>query len=454
MSALAPAPVPVTAPTPAPVRRAAPVRAESQPASFAEVLDDTAPAETVPPVRSVKPAKSAETPETTPIIDDATQSDEPRITDVTAAPPAIVQPVLPVTLAPTADAPAPAPAEAVDATRTDTTASPPLPVDSPDAAAPLETVAPTPSPAVIAFAASTQPAPPAPPTAPAVPLAAVPAPATATPREDATADTPDFDNAPVPAAPDAPPAPRLRDIIERAAPRSAASAQPQSTPAQAGSTATDIASVASGPGPQPTTTEPPATQSRPSADTPALRAITADAAEPPQTTTSAPTADVRANETTATAPILSTLSQGAIHATAQIAAQIVKKLEGRSTRFEMALTPDDLGRVDVSLDIDADGQLSARLAFDNPLAAADLRGRVDELRRQLTDAGFTVADDALSFDQRDASAGNNGFDRGNDRQSARAFGAASRLSLDAEASLIPPRWMSLTLTPERVDMKV
>ncbi|AQR63530.1 flagellar hook-length control protein FliK [Brevundimonas sp. LM2] len=121
----------------------------------------------------------------------------------------------------------------------------------------------------------------------------------------------------------------------------------------------------------------------------------------------------------------------------------------------MALTPDDLGRVDVSLDIDADGQLSARLAFDNPLAAADLKGRVEELRRQLTDAGFTVADDALSFDQREPSAGHGGaFDRGSDRQSARAFGAASRLTRDADIALNPPHWISLTLTPERVDLKV
>ncbi|MBU1346313.1 MAG: flagellar hook-length control protein FliK [Alphaproteobacteria bacterium] len=152
---------------------------------------------------------------------------------------------------------------------------------------------------------------------------------------------------------------------------------------------------------------------------------------------------------------LSTTSQASINATAQIAAQIVKKLEGRSTRFEIALTPDDLGRVDVSLDIDADGQLAARLAFDNPAAAADLRARVDDLRRQLQEAGFTVADDALSFAERDASAGQGGaFDRRPDSRNARAFGAASRLSADADAAAATGRWIPLTLTPDRVDMKV
>ncbi|WP_426039086.1 flagellar hook-length control protein FliK [Brevundimonas sp. DC300-4] len=154
---------------------------------------------------------------------------------------------------------------------------------------------------------------------------------------------------------------------------------------------------------------------------------------------------------------LSTLSRATIETTAQIAAQIVRKLEGRSTRFEMALTPEGLGQVDVSLDIDADGKLIARMAFDNPLAATELRGRADELRRQLQDAGFTVADDALSFAERDASAGQQGgsaFDRRPDPRNARAFGAASRLEADADRLLTPGRWIPLTLTPDRVDMKV
>lgn len=154
---------------------------------------------------------------------------------------------------------------------------------------------------------------------------------------------------------------------------------------------------------------------------------------------------------------LSTLSRATIETTAQIAAQIVRRLEGRSTRFEMALTPEGLGQVDVSLDIDADGKLIARMAFDNPLAATELRGRADELRRQLQDAGFTVADDALSFAERDASAGQQGgsaFDRRPDPRNARAFGAASRLEADADRLLTPGRWIPLTLTPDRVDMKV
>lgn len=176
---------------------------------------------------------------------------------------------------------------------------------------------------------------------------------------------------------------------------------------------------------------------------------------PPAETASAAPAVHTARE--AAAP---TLSRAAIDATAQIAAQILKKLDGRATRFEMALTPDELGRVDIKLDIDAEGRLSARLAFDNPAAAADLRGRADDLRRELQQAGFHVADDAFEFAERDS--GSSAFDRGpsdpgqdaRDSQ-ARAFARASRITAEADARLQPPQgWVSLSLTPSGVDLKV
>ena len=149
----------------------------------------------------------------------------------------------------------------------------------------------------------------------------------------------------------------------------------------------------------------------------------------------------------------SQLSRATIEATAQIAAQILRRLEGRSTRFEMALTPDELGRVDVKLDIDSEGRLNARLAFDNPAAATDLRGRADELRRQLEDAGFHLAADAFEFAERDS--GSSAFDRGQDARngSSRAFAAASRLNTEIDVAQ-PPVWLALSLSPSGVDMKV
>ncbi|QYF88254.1 flagellar hook-length control protein FliK [Brevundimonas sp. PAMC22021] len=154
---------------------------------------------------------------------------------------------------------------------------------------------------------------------------------------------------------------------------------------------------------------------------------------------------------------MSTLSQTTIETATRIAAQIAARLEGRSTRFDMVLTPEDLGRVEVSLEIDETGQLAARLAFDNPAAATDLRGRADELRRQLQDAGFQVAGDGLDFSHReDARGGENGgglFDR---RGRSSLFSGASRLAAEADIAAAPPpgAWINLSLARERVDLKV
>lgn len=135
---------------------------------------------------------------------------------------------------------------------------------------------------------------------------------------------------------------------------------------------------------------------------------------------------------------------------ADLSAQIVKRLEGRSTRFEMALTPEDLGRVDVSLEVGEDGSLTARLAFDTPAAAAELRAQADQLRRQLEQAGFQLARDALEFSQRDGSSQRqDGFER----RSGRAFAAARDLADRVEAA---PIHLTLSLDParDRVDVKV
>lgn len=151
----------------------------------------------------------------------------------------------------------------------------------------------------------------------------------------------------------------------------------------------------------------------------------------------------------------SQLSRATVETTAHLAAQILKKLEGRSTRFDMALSPEGLGRVDVSLEIDSDGRLAARLAFDNPAAATDMRARADELRRQLQDAGFQLTQDSLEFSERNPSSGFGGggaFERAPDR---RAFAGAARLAAEADAALPSPgAWASLSMTPDRVDMKV
>lgn len=261
--------------------------------------------------------------------------------------------------------------------------------------------------------------------------------------EDAPAQAPS--PAPAHASP-----PALRALAER-------TSKPLDQAAQTDASAKSVEAKPTG-----SSTPPPsgaATQAdKPTTPAAAAAAAPAAALDPgPAPAEAGPAGDPVADRTEAAAPTrdhsLSTLSRAAIDATAQIAAQIQRKLEGRSTRFEIALRPDELGRVDVKLDIDAEGRLAARLAFDNPAAATDLRGRADELRRQLEAAGFHLAEDAFEFAERDS--GSSAFDRGQDSRQGqnRAFAAAARLNADIDIAQ-PPQWLALSLSPSGVDMKV
>ena len=460
---------------------AAPKRGAATPdADFAAILDESAPPEA--PARTPAASASKRDAEAAPAEDAVVEVAPKTVADaapvkndliVAAADPLIVAaaPVIveadtteaaPTAVAPAAEtpppsddlvpptptAPAPTPGEqprtpigAMPAVEADATASAPAPADQPDlaalqaeqarAAAPMPAAVPTAAPAVVLVA----------PPRPAKPSADLSTSAETAPAEDG------------PAAATAAPvdAPRTRDVIDRAQTtraeaRNGASPDPDASPPSDGPEAAPAATAST----STASTRPPAVP-----PVPLVRAGADEGVSTPLAAAAQP-AEARPAET-GVSLALSTLSRATIETTAQIAAQIVRKLEGRSTRFEMALTPEGLGQVDVSLDIDADGKLIARMAFDNPLAATELRGRADELRRQLQDAGFTVADDALSFAERDASAGQQGgsaFDRRPDPRNARAFGAASRLEADADRLLTPGRWIPLTLTPDRVDMKV
>jgi flagellar hook-length control protein FliK len=103
------------------------------------------------------------------------------------------------------------------------------------------------------------------------------------------------------------------------------------------------------------------------------------------------------HSTPAAAQAATTAARGAPETVASLAAQIIKKAEGRATRFDVELHPADLGQVNVRLEIGAHGRMTASMSFENPHAAAELRGRADELRNALENAGFDLSG-GLSFD--------------------------------------------------------
>lgn len=115
--------------------------------------------------------------------------------------------------------------------------------------------------------------------------------------------------------------------------------------------------------------------------------------------------------------------RGAPQTVANLAAQIVKKLESKTTRFDVQLDPAGLGKVDVRVEIGAQGRITAALACHTAQGAEALRARSGELQQALEQAGFDVSG-GLSFEMAGGQGGQTGAGQGqNDRND---FGQAFR----------------------------
>ncbi|WP_309604861.1 flagellar hook-length control protein FliK [Phenylobacterium sp.] len=166
--------------------------------------------------------------------------------------------------------------------------------------------------------------------------------------------------------------------------------------------------------------------------------------------------DTQSTTTPATLIHAAAALRGSPQTVASLAAQIARKLEGRSSRFDVQLDPAGLGKVDVRIEIGASGRMTAAMSFDTPQAAAELRARAGELQRALEQAGFDLSG-GMSFDV--AGDGGRGAQaRQNETgQSAgagfrgRAFQAALEIGGEAVA---PDRLNLRRTTSDSVDIRI
>lgn len=140
---------------------------------------------------------------------------------------------------------------------------------------------------------------------------------------------------------------------------------------------------------------------RPMNSSPDATAFTTAEAAPEAAPAPAPTAGPA--QSAAQAPVIAAQAavlpvRGAPETVAHLAAQMIQRLDGQTTRFDLTLNPQSLGRVDVRIEIGANGALRAKMAFDDAATAQEMGGRHTELRAALQSAGFDVPEGALSFD--------------------------------------------------------
>jgi flagellar hook-length control protein FliK len=82
----------------------------------------------------------------------------------------------------------------------------------------------------------------------------------------------------------------------------------------------------------------------------------------------------------------------------QIAVHMARGARNGLSHLHIALEPDSLGRLEIRLDFQRDGRLSAAIVADRPETLNLLRSEAQSLQDQLNAAGFKADSDTLSFD--------------------------------------------------------
>ena len=125
----------------------------------------------------------------------------------------------------------------------------------------------------------------------------------------------------------------------------------------------------------------------------------------------------------ATAPdvAMATTRAAATHAAVPLsglALEIAVSAKNGKSSFEIRLDPADLGRIDVRIDVDGNGQMTSHLTVEKPETLSMLQQDAPQLQRQLSDAGFKTGSDGLQFSLRDQSSSgqNSGSETGRNAQ--------------------------------------
>ncbi|HEY0911691.1 MAG TPA: flagellar hook-length control protein FliK [Bradyrhizobium sp.] len=115
---------------------------------------------------------------------------------------------------------------------------------------------------------------------------------------------------------------------------------------------------------------------------------------------------------TSTASLTATAATHAAVPLSGLALEIAASVKNGKSSFEIRLDPTELGRIDVRIDVDRNGQMTSHLTVEKPATLAMLQQDAPQLQRALDNAGFKTGDGGLQFSLRDQSS--SGQNSGND----------------------------------------
>jgi flagellar hook-length control protein FliK len=102
-----------------------------------------------------------------------------------------------------------------------------------------------------------------------------------------------------------------------------------------------------------------------------------------------------------------------------LAVEIAASANSGKSRFEIRLDPADLGRIDVRIDVDRNGQVTSHLTVEKPETLSMLRQDAPQLQRALDDAGLRTGNGGLQFSLRDQSSSGQDNGSGSGRNAQR-----------------------------------
>jgi flagellar hook-length control protein FliK len=86
-----------------------------------------------------------------------------------------------------------------------------------------------------------------------------------------------------------------------------------------------------------------------------------------------------------------------------LALEIAASAKNGKSSFEIRLDPAELGRIDVRIDVDRNGQVTSHLTVEKPETLSMLQQDAPQLQQALNDAGLKTGSGGLQFSLRDQS---------------------------------------------------
>jgi flagellar hook-length control protein FliK len=104
-----------------------------------------------------------------------------------------------------------------------------------------------------------------------------------------------------------------------------------------------------------------------------------------------------------TANLTATAATGGAVPVSGLAVEIATSVQGGKTNFQVRLDPADLGRIDVRINVDSNGQVTSHLTVEKPETLSMLQQDAPRLQQALNDAGLKTGNGGLQFSLRDQS---------------------------------------------------